>query len=152
MPIGTRAGLGKGWRTWGNTYYRTWCMVVSPVYRVGIVVHLCRVLKAWSPSGQNYLIVLSFYTHGGSMNNGLYEHLVTMINALILMSSITCHILNEHHCFTHLYKYLIITLFIHQILYVGIKSCEYAMYSRCSHWVVLLVVGASSRIQLRRRQ
>ena len=45
-------------------------MVVSPDFCVGIVVHLCSVLKAWSPSGWNYLVVLSFYTHG-SMDNGL---------------------------------------------------------------------------------
>ena len=59
-----------------------------------------------------------------------YEHFVIMINVLILMSSIACHILNEHHCFMHLYKYLIITICIHLILYVGIKSYEYVMYSR----------------------
>ena len=61
-----------------------------------------------------------------------YEHFVIMINTVILVLSIACHTLNEYHCFTQPYKCLIITLCIHQILDVGIKSYEYAMYSRCN--------------------
>ena len=71
LSCDTWARLGKGWKAWGNPYLDTG-MVVSPDFRVGTVVHLCRVLKAWSPSGWNYLVILSFYTHG-SMNNGLWE-------------------------------------------------------------------------------
>ena len=45
-------------------------MVVHPGLHVGTVVHLYRVLKARSPSGWNYSVVLSFYTHG-RMDDGL---------------------------------------------------------------------------------
>jgi hypothetical protein len=55
-----------------------------------------------------------------------------MMNTFTFMSSIAWHIFNKHHCFLHLYKYLVTIPCIHQILCVRIKSCEYAMYSRCS--------------------
>jgi len=45
-------------------------MVVSLDFLAGIVVHLYRVSKAWSPLRQNYSVVLSFYTHG-RMDDGL---------------------------------------------------------------------------------
>ena len=69
LSCGTQAGLGKGWKAWGN-HYLGMGMVVGPDFHVGTVVHLCRVLKAWSPLGRNYSVVLSFYTQG-RMNDGL---------------------------------------------------------------------------------
>jgi hypothetical protein len=36
-------GLGKGWETCGNPYHRTQGMEDHPIFRVGIVVHLCKV-------------------------------------------------------------------------------------------------------------
>jgi hypothetical protein len=62
----------------------------------------------------------------------VYEHFGYMMNTFTFMLSIAWHILNEQHCFLHLHKYRITTLCIHQMLYVEIKSCEYAMYSRCT--------------------
>jgi hypothetical protein len=56
------AGLGKGWRREATLTCRSG-MEVCPVLRVDTVVHLCRVLKAWSLSGRNYSVVPTFYTH-----------------------------------------------------------------------------------------
>ena len=39
-------------------------MVVRPIFGVDTVVHLCRVLKAESPSGRKPLVVPTFNAHG----------------------------------------------------------------------------------------
>ena len=88
---------------WGNPYlmHMVWWLV--PFFHVGTVVHLYRVLKAWSPSRRNHSVVPTFYTHG-SIVDGWWTMsiLVAMINALILKLSISCHTLNEHHCISAL--------------------------------------------------
>ena len=78
----------------------------------------------------DHSVVLTFYTHGSIDDD--YAHFGYMMNTFTSMLSISCHILDELDCFPHSHKYPIITLCIHQILCVGIKPCEYAMYSRCS--------------------
>ena len=125
----TRAILGKGWRTWGNPYYQTrvWWLVSFSLW-----VQLYTSAESWKPGvprdGTIRLFFLSIPMVTWSMD---YEHFVIMTNTFTSMLSIACHNLNEHHCFPYLYKWPIITLCIHQILYIGIKSYEYAMYSWC---------------------
>jgi hypothetical protein len=46
--------------------HKVWWLV--PFFRVVTVVHLYRVLKARSPLGRNFMVVLTFpYTHGREM-------------------------------------------------------------------------------------
>ena len=114
LSCDTRARLGKGWKAWGNPYSRVGVWRFIPSFHVDIVVHLCRVLKAWSLSGRNHSVVLTFYTHG-SVDDGLWA-LWLYDDTFTSMSSIAWHTLNEHHYFPHSYKYPITTLCIHQIL------------------------------------
>ena len=105
---------------------RIWMLVPTSVW-----VQLYTSTESWKPGlprdGTIWLFFLSIPMIAWTMD---YEHFVIMMNTFSSMLSIACHNINEHHCFPHLYKYLISTLCIHQILYVGIKSCEYTMYSR----------------------
>ena len=46
LSCGIRAGLGKGWKVCDNPYSHARGRWLVPSFHVGIVVHLCRVLKA----------------------------------------------------------------------------------------------------------
>jgi hypothetical protein len=61
------------------------------------------------------------------------EHFGYNDNTFTSMLSIACHILNEHHYFSHLYKYLITTLCIHQ--YYVLKLSPASM--QCTHGVAI---------------
>ena len=113
-----RAGLGKGWKMWGNPYPRAWVWWLVPFFRVDTVVHLCKVLKAWSPSGRTLLVVPTFYTHGSVMTQMCWG--VYICWSLILLSwtfnanassneFIACHLRNPY-AFMQMYKCLLIPL------------------------------------------
>ena len=133
LSLDILAGLGKGWRMCGNPYLGTG-MVVHPDFHVGIVVHLCRVWKLevlQDRTGCSF-----FYTHGSVVDDMAYLwwSLMSLSWTLMLMfnyESWTCHSLNEPCIFVQMYKCLLIPFASTRYLCVEIKSCEYAMYSRC---------------------
>jgi hypothetical protein len=138
----TWAGLGKGWKTWGNPYPHTRVWWLVPFFRVGTTIHLCRV---WKPEvlrdGTIRLFLLSIPMVVLMMNldddmNYICWSLISLSWTFNANTSnngfIACH-LRKPYAFMQMYKCLIILFASTKYLCVGINSCEYAMYSRCCH-------------------
>jgi hypothetical protein len=85
LSLDVWAGLGKGWKMWGNPYShrRVWWLVLS--FRVGIVVHLCRVWKLEVlRDGTIQLFLLSIPMVALLMN---YEHLCVILILIMYFRS-----------------------------------------------------------------
>ena len=108
-----RAGLGKGWKTWGNPYSRTRVWWLVPLFHVSIVVHLYRVWKPEVlPDGTGCSF---FYTHYSVEDDMAYLwwSLTLLSWTLMLMFNYetwACHSLNEPCIFMQMYKCLLIPL------------------------------------------